>query len=125
MDVGYAVESWKKTIGIDKLRPYDSGEVDWALNVGKELSAESPQEIERALITLSNYLIFVSYQMGVCYARIKYLEEIGDREKLTTQRVQFHIIKPFHDSIEAKIAVVKKIHERKLKELGYASSSRS
>jgi len=117
------IDKWLKEIGIDQLEPYDTGEIRWAINAGKELLAMDPAKIDETIIILSNYRLTLAYKMGSCFARVKTLESIGPRELLLEQRAKLNIIKPWHDAIEAKIAALKKIHDRKSRE-DYATSSR-
>lgn len=122
MELKEHIEKWLKETGIDQLQPYDTGEIAWALNIGKELVSLDAKTIDEAMIILANYRIMLAYKMGMCFARVKTLEAQGPRDQLLQQRAQLNIIKPFHDAIEAKITVLKKIHDRKVK--SDATSSR-
>ena len=122
MELKEHIEKWLKETGIDQLQPYDTGEIAWALNVGKELVSLDAKTIDEAMIILANYRITLAFKMGLCFARVKTLEAQGPRDQLLQQRAQLNIIKPFHDAVEAKIAVLKKIHDRKVK--SNATSSR-
>lgn len=124
MDLKKEIEDWKKKVGMDQLSFGDSGRVAWALNVGEELTTAEPQKVEAAMLILSNLRFTVSYQMGLAFARVKYFEANGPREDLTVWRAKLNIVKPYHDAIEAKVAVLKKIYDRRIKEAHNASSSR-
>lgn len=124
MDLKEKIEQWLKETGIDKLRPYETGEIEWAINIGRELSTLEIGEIEAAMLILSNYRLTVAHLMGMCFARVKYFETKRDHENLLAQRAKLNIIKPWHDALEAKIAVVKKVHDRKVREAINAASSR-
>ena len=117
MNLKEAVDEWVKKIGIDQLKPYDTGEISWALNIGKELNSLEAADVDAAMIILSNYRLMLSYQMGMCFARLKYLEANGPKSSLDAERAKMNIIKPWHDGVEAKIAVLKKLHERKVREI--------
>jgi len=119
MDLKTEVERWLKETGIDKLQPYDTGELDWAINIGSELSQLEVDKVEAAMLILSNYRLTISHMMGMCFARVKYFESTNERDQLMSQRAKLNIIKPWHDAIEAKIAVLKKIHDRKMKDKCY------
>ena len=116
MDLKQSIDEWLKQVGIDQLHPYDTGELAWAINVGKELNDLEAAEVDAAMLILANYRLMLSYQMGMCFARVKYLEQRGPRAALDAERAKLNIIKPWHDGIEAKITVIKKIHDRKVKE---------
>ena len=126
MDLKEEIENWKKKVGLDQLTYGDTGEIAWALNVGKELTitGSQPEAIEAAMLILSNLRFTVSYQMGLAFARVKYFEANGPRESLTVWRAKLNIVKPYHDAIEAKVAVLKKIYDRRVKEAHNASSNR-
>lgn len=124
MDLKIEIEQWLKETGIDQLQPYDTGEIAWAINVGKDLADMEPNKIDAAMLILSNYRLTVSYMMGLCFARVKYLEANGPRDQLTLCRAKLNIIKPWHEAIEAKIAVIKKIYDRKTREAINASGGR-
>lgn len=124
MDLKEQIEKWLKETGIDKLQPYDTGELDWAINVGRELSTLEIEKIEAAMLILSNYRLTVAHLMGMCFARVKYFETKRDNASLLAQRAKLNIIKPWHDAVEAKIAVLKKIHDRRVREAINAASSR-
>lgn len=121
MSLKEEIDRWLETTGINQLQPYDTGEIAFAINSGKELASMEPAKIDEVLIILANYRLTLAYQMGLCFARVKTLESIGDREQLLAQRAKLNIIKPWHDAVEAKIAVIKKIHDRKVKGGGHAS----
>lgn len=124
VDLKQEIDAWKKKIGLDKLKYSDTGEVDWALNIGRELSSMEPEKIEAAMLILSNLRFTVAYQMGVAYAYVKYYEANGPHASINEWRIKLNIIKPYHDAIEAKVAVLKKIYDRRIRELMNASSSR-
>jgi len=123
MDMKKEVDAWLEKIGIDQLRPYDTGEISWALNLGGDIKNLEAALIDAAMLILANYRLNVAHQMGMCFARVKYLEERGPRDALSTERAKLNIIKPWHDALEAKIAVMKKIYDRKIRESGNATSS--
>jgi hypothetical protein len=123
MDLKKEVDDWLKKIGIDQLKPYDTGEISWALNLGEGIKDLEAAKIDAAMLILANYRLNVSHQMGMCFARVKYLEDRGPRDALSAERAKLNIIKPWHDALEAKIAVIKKIYDRRIRELNYASSS--
>jgi hypothetical protein len=116
MSLKEEIDKWLKETGIDKLQPYDTGELDWAMNIGSELATLEVQKVEAAMLILANYKLTVAHMMGMCFARVKYFESIGDRGQLSSQRAKLNIIKPWHDAIDSKIAVVKKVHDRKVRE---------
>ena len=111
MDLREQIEKWLQETGIDKLHPYETGELDWALNTGKSLSNDKIENVEAAMIILANYRLTVAYMMGMCFARVKYLESTNKYQDLASQRAKLNIIKPWHDAIESKIAILKKIHQ--------------
>ncbi len=116
MSLKDAIEQWKVETGIDQLQPYDTGEIAFALNAGKGLSSMEASQVDEVMLILANYRLTLAYKMGVCFARVKALEATaGNRDQLTEQRAKLNIIKPWHDAIEAKIAVLKKVHDRKVK----------
>ena len=123
MDLKQAIDKWLKDTGIDQLQPYDTGEIAFAVNAGKDLSGMTAADVDKVMIVLANYRLTLAYKMGVCFARVKVLEATGPRDALIEQRAKLNIIKPWHDAIEAKITVLKKIHDRKVREGGYAASS--
>lgn len=116
------IEKWRKKVGLDQLQPYDTGDIGYALNVGKELNYLEVGKVGEVMMILSNLRFTVAEQMGMVFARVRYLEAHGPRGELDIQRAKLNIIKPFHDAIEAKIAVVKKIYDFKVKEYLNASS---
>jgi hypothetical protein len=124
MDLKIEIEKWLKETGVDKLHPYETGELDWAINIGSELSTLEVEKVEAAMLILANYRLTIAHLMGLCFARVKYFESTGGRDQLMGQRAKLNIIKPWHDAIEAKIAVVKKVHDRKVREVINAPSSR-
>lgn len=115
MELKKEIDKWLEETGIDQLHPYDTGEIAWALNIGKELSSMEAAKVDEAMLILSNYRIMLAYKMGMCFARLKTLESIGPRDQVVVQRAKLNIIKPFHDAVEAKVAVLKKVHDRKVK----------
>ncbi|TFH25801.1 hypothetical protein E4G67_00495 [Candidatus Bathyarchaeota archaeon] len=118
------IEKWRKKLGLDQLLPYDTGEIQWALNIGKEINYLDANKVGEVMIVLSNLLFTVSEQMGMVFARVRYLENHnGNRDDLALQRAKLNIVKPFHDAIDSKIAVVKKIYDFKVKEYLNAPSS--
>jgi hypothetical protein len=123
MKLKQEIEKWLKETGIDQLQPYDTGEIGHAINAGKDLSSMEASEVDEVMIVLANYRLTLAYKMGLCFARVKALECTGPRDELIAQRAKLNIIKPWHDAIEAKMAVLKKIHDRKVREGGYAASS--
>jgi len=124
MSLKEEIDKWLKQTGIDQLQPYDTAEIAFAINAGKNLASMEVCEVDEVMLILSNYRLMLAYQMGVCFARVKTLESaVGQREQLVEQRAKLNIIKPWHDAIEAKIAVVKKVHDRKIREANYAASS--
>ena len=122
MDLKQEIEEWRKKIGLDKLAYGDTGEIEWALNVA-DFSELEPEKIESAMLILSNLRFTVAYQMGLAFARVKYFEANGVRDSLTEWRAKLNIIKPYHDAIEAKVAVLKKIYDRRIREAQNATSS--
>jgi hypothetical protein len=122
MQLKQEIDQWLKETGIDNLQPYDTGEITWAINIGKRLSEMEASQVDEAMLILSNYRLTLAYKMGICFARVKILESSGPRDVLLAQRAKLNIIKPWHDAIEAKIAVLKKVHDRKVRS-GYAASS--
>lgn len=124
MDLKEQIDNWLKETGIDKLRPYETGEIDWAINIGRKLSTLKIEEIEAAMLILSNYRLTIAHLMGMCFARVKYFEAKRDHENLIGQRAKLNIIKPWHDAVEAKVAVIKKIYDRRVREAISAASSR-
>lgn len=116
MDLKEQIQRWLKETGIDKLQPYDTGEIDWALNIGKDILGLEIKDVEAAMLILSNYKLTIAYMMGMCFARVKYLESTNKREELSVQRAKLNIVKPWHDAIDSKIAILKKIHDRKVRE---------
>ena len=118
------IAKWRKKIGLDQLEPYDTGEIKYALNIGKELNYLEVGKVGEVMMILSNLLFTVSEQMGMVFARVRYLETHGPKSELAIQRAKLNIIKPFHDAIQSKIAVVKKVYDFKVKEYLNASSSR-
>ena len=77
------------------------------------------------MLILANYRLTISHLMGLCFARVKYFESTSaSRDDLMAQRAKLNIIKPWHDAIEGKIAVVKKVHDRKVREVINAPGSR-
>ena len=82
------------------------------------------KRVDEAMLILASYRLTLASQMGLCFARVKVLEATGPRDALLTQRAKLNIIKPWHDAIEAKISVLKKVHDRKVKEGGYVTGSR-
>lgn len=100
-------------MGITRLRTYDTGDIEWAINIGKELGEMEPNETDKALLILSNYRFFVAHQLGLCLARIRYLETVGPRNQLANERAKYSIAKPWLEAIDNKIAVLKKILDRR------------
>jgi hypothetical protein len=123
MDLKQEIDKWLKDTGIDRLQPYDTGEIDFAINAGKQLSSMEAAKVDEVMLILANYRIHLAFQMGLCFARVKALEATGPREELVAQRAKLNIIKPWHDAIEAKITVLKKVHDRKVRGGGYATGS--
>ena len=123
MELKQEIKQWLKETGIDQLQPYDTGEISFAINAGKKLSSMEAAQVDEVMLILANYRLTLAYKMGVCFARVKALECTGPRDSLIEQRAKLNIIKPWHDAIEAKIAVLKKVHDRKVREGGYATSS--
>lgn len=124
MELREQIKKWLEETGVDKLHPYDTGEIDWALNIGKSLVNDTVQSVESAMLILANYRLTVAHMMGMCFARVKYFESVGNRTELITQRAKLNIIKPWHDAIESKIAILKKIHDRKVREATNATGGR-
>lgn len=124
MELREQITKWLNETGIDKLQPYETGELDWALNIGKSLTEGEIKDVEAAMLILANYRLTIAYMMGMCFARVKYLESNNSYKELVAQRAKLNIIKPWHDAIEAKIAILKKIHDRKVREATHATSSR-
>ena len=125
MNLKQEIDQWLKSTGIDRLQPYDTGEIDFAINAGKQLSSMEAAKVDEVMLVLSNYRLNLSFQMGLCFARVKALEVTGPRDELIAQRAKLNIVKPWHDAIEAKISVLKKVHDRKVREGGgYATGSR-
>ena len=123
MDLKQEIKKWLTETGIDQLQPYDTGEIGYAINAGKALSSMEASEVDEVMIVLANYRLTLAYKMGLCFARVKALECTGPQSELLLQRAKLNIVKPWHDAIEAKIAVLKKVHDRKVREGGYAASS--
>lgn len=119
MDIKDEIDKWVAKIGADKLEPYDTGEMSWALNFSVKQDDEiHPATLDSVMLILSNYRLMLAYQMGLVFARVKYLEDThANRNKLAEQRALLNIIKPWHDAIEGKIAVVKKIYDKKIREV--------
>lgn len=124
MDLKQEIETWKKKVGLDQLGFADTGEIAWALNIGTELSKLEPERIEDAMLILSNLRFTVSYQMGMAFAYLKYFESNGPHNMVGIWRAKLNIVKPYHDAIEAKVAVLKKIYDRRVREAVNASSNR-
>ncbi len=122
MNLKQEIDQWLKETGVDQLQPYDTGEVAFAINVGSALSSMEAAKVDEVMLILANYRLTLAYKMGVCFARVKVLEVTGPRDALISQRAKLNIIKPWHDAIEAKIAVLKKVHDRKVRS-GYATGS--
>ena len=123
MDLKQEIKKWLTETGIDQLQPYDTGEIGYAINVGKALSSMEAAKVDEVMIILANYRLTLAHKMGLCFARVKALECTGPQSELLAQRAKLNIVKPWHDAIEAKIAVLKKVHDRKVREGGYAASS--
>ena len=123
MELKDEIAKWRKKVGLDQLLPYDTGEVQWALNIGKSINYEEVGKVGEVMMILSNLRFTVAEQMGMVFARVRYLETHGRGDELSVQRAKLNIIKPFHDAIDAKVAVVKKIYDFKVKEFLNASGS--
>jgi len=125
VDLKKEIEAWRKKIGLDSLQPFSTGELEWALNASGELSEQPIDKIGACMIILSNHLYTLAEQMGVTFARVRYLESThSDREQLTLVRAQLNIVKPVHDALKEKIAVIKKIYDHKSREAQNVASNR-
>lgn len=124
MSLKEEIDKWLKDTGIDQLQPYDTGEITYAINIGKAAATLDAVLVDEIMLILSNYRLMLASQMGLCFARVKSLEVTGPRDLLIEQRAKLNIIKPWHDAIEAKIAVLKKIHDRKVRGGENATSGR-
>jgi len=123
MELKDEIAKWRTKIGLDQLLPYDTGEIQWALNIGKDLNYLEVGKVGEVMLILSNLRFTVAEQMGMVFARVRYCETHGPKNELAVQRAKLNIVKPFHDAIEAKVAVVKKVYDFKVKEYLNATGS--
>lgn len=115
MDVKKEIETWKESTRISNISLGDTNEIKAAMGLGaKEISSFSLRELDESLIVLTNYLIYVSYEMGRLFAMVRFLESTDDRQKLNIERVKLNIVKPVHDALKVKIDILKKIYDRKI-----------
>lgn len=124
MSLNKAIKKWLEETGIDQLRPYDTGEIAFAINAGKNLSSMDASQVDEVMLILASYRLTLAAQMGMCFARVKTLEETGPRDLLIEQRAKLAIVKPWLEAIESKIAVLKKVHDTKVRGNNAASSGR-
>jgi len=111
------IDNWKKQVGLSTLSLGDGGEVEYALSIkGSGITLLSITQLDEVMTILANYLIFLAHEMGVLYARVKYLENSKNRELLQSERIKYNIIRPVHDAIKVKIDLLKKIYDRKMRE---------
>lgn len=125
MEVKNEIIRWQKEIGLSTLELGPKGEIEYAMNIhGGDLSELSIVQMDEVMSILANYLLFIAHQMGLIYARVKYLESRGPKGKLLIERAKLNIIKPVHDAIKVKIDLLKKIYDRRVKENLYATGNR-
>lgn len=114
------IENWKKNAGLSTIEMGDKTEIEYAMGIcGTELTTLSPVQMDEVMSNLANYYLFVAHEMGVIFARVRYLEANGPRGLLNLERAKLHIIKPVHDAIKVKIDLLKKIYDRKVQEARY------
>ncbi len=124
MDTRTQIENWRKQTGLSTIEMGDKSEVEYAMGIcGTALTTLSPVQMDEVMSNLANYLLFMAHEMGVIFARVRYLEAVGPRDKLVVERAKLNIIKPVHDAIKVKIDLLKKIYDRKVRE-HVASSGR-
>jgi len=124
MSLNEVIGKWLVETGIDQLQPYDTGEIAFAINAGKNLCDMDAAKIDEVMLILSSYRLTLAFKMGMTFARVKTLEETGPRDLLIEQRAKLAIVKPWLEAIESKIAVLKKVHDRKVRGSNAASSGR-
>lgn len=123
MEIKEKIDKWRKEVGLTFIGLGDKELISYAMNVqGSDLANLTLVQMDEVMSILANYLLFLAHEMGVLFARVKYLESIRSMNLLYAERAKLNIIKPVHDAIRVKIDLMKKIYDRKVKD---ASSSRS
>jgi hypothetical protein len=117
MELKQQIEDWRKQTGLSTLQLGDKTEIEYAMNVqGSDLTTLSPVQMDEVMSVLANYLLYLAHEMGVLFARVKYLEAAGPKRLLYGERAKLNIVKPVHDAIKVKIDLLKKIYDRKVRD---------
>ena len=125
MELKKEIEDWRKQLGLNTLDLGDKTEIEFAMNVrGADLTALSIVQVDEVMSILANYLLYLAHEMGILFARVKYLESAGPKRHLYGERAKLNIIKPVHDAIKVKIDLLKKIYDRRVKEAQNATGNR-
>jgi hypothetical protein len=81
-----------------------------AIQAGGELADANPRDIDEVVIVLTNYHFFLSSEMGRIYAAL-----IATNSEM--MRAKLNMIKPVVEAVKVKIDALKKIYDRKIREL--------
>jgi hypothetical protein len=123
MELKEEIEDWQKQVGISTLVIGDKEVIEYSMNIqGEGLSQLTIVQLDEVMSVLANYFLYLAYQMGTLFARVKYLESAGPKSRLYAERAKLNIVKPVHDAIKVKIDLLKKIYDRRVKEAQNASS---
>jgi len=69
------IESWKASVCIDRISRGDEDELIDALEATPaEIDSMGPRELDRQILILSSYYLYLKYQLGQLNSRINYID---------------------------------------------------
>lgn len=104
------LKKWRAETGIGYITSPAEDPLRRAIQSGAELSDCHPKDLDEVLIILTNYHFYLSSEMGRIYAVLVATNSEVCRAKL-------NMIKPVVEALKVKIDAIKKIYDRRIREL--------